>query len=449
MEWNYRHYRQLIMNQNVRRDFTISPDVPITPQVVSAYIGKWRMQQDFNKYFRNMYRGNHPIFWRKDREAYKPDNRVSVNFAKYIVDTLNSFFIGIPIKITTEDEYATEFLNKFTRINNIDDHNNELSKLCSIYGHAYEMIYIDENADFKVALLSPEQCCVVYDDTLSHDPVFAFTIREDENGNEFGSYCTKDEIVYFKNGTVVNETGREENKLGAVSIIEYVENAEKQSAFENVASMIENYDKVISAKVDDVDYFADAYLKILGGKLTEQELKDLRANRIINFAGDDATDLIVEFLQKPDGDTTQENLINRLERLIFQIAMVSNISDENFGQSSGVALKYKLQSMTNLAQYKETKFKAGMNRRFEIICNAPNYFGKPEDWIDFQYKFTQNVPSNVTEEVQVAQGLSGIVSQRTQLSTLSIVPDVNGEIERIENETPTITDYDGFEHDHE
>jgi len=32
--------------------------------------------------------------------------------------------------------------------------------------------------------------------------------------------------------------------------------------------------------------------------------------------------LIVEFLQKPDGDTSQEHLIDRLQQLIFQISMV-------------------------------------------------------------------------------------------------------------------------------
>lgn len=49
--------------------------------------------------------------------------------------------------------------------------------------------------------------------------------------------------------------------------------------------------------------------------------------------------MVVEFMDKPNSDGTQENLIERLERLIFQISMVANISDENFGTSSGIALK--------------------------------------------------------------------------------------------------------------
>ena len=81
-------------------------------------------------------------------------------------------------------------------------------------------------------------------------------------------------------------------------------------------------------------------------------MEHIRDNRIINL-GEDAEDVIVDFLQKPDGDATQENLIDRLEKLIFHICMVANISDENFGTSSGIAMKYKLQGMSNLAKTKE------------------------------------------------------------------------------------------------
>ena len=88
--------------------------------------------------------------------------------------------------------------------------------------------------------------------------------------------------------------------------------------FEPILSMINAYNKAISEKANDVDYFADAYLKVLGTLLDEDEVKHIRDDLIINFDGD-TEKMIVEFLQKPDGDTTQEHLIDRLERLIFQI----------------------------------------------------------------------------------------------------------------------------------
>lgn len=59
---------------------------------------------------------------------------------------------------------------------------------------------------------------------------------------------------------------------------------------------------------------------------------------------------MVDFLSKQTADGTQENLLDRLENLIYQTSMVANISDETFGNAtSGAALAYKLQAMSNLA----------------------------------------------------------------------------------------------------
>ena len=198
-------------------------------------------------------------------------------------------------------------------------------------------------------------------------------------------------------------------------------------------SMIDAYNKAISEKSNDVDYFADAYMKVLGSKLEDEDLEHIRDNRIINLEGD-ADTVIVDFLQKPNGDTTQENLIDRLEKLIFQISMVANISDENFGTSSGIAMKYKLQGMSNLAKTKERKFTSGMNRRYKLIFSNPVSGMKEDDWVKLHYHFTPNIPSNVLEESQIAGNLDGIVSQETQLGVLSVVDNVQNEMEKIESE---------------
>ena len=198
-------------------------------------------------------------------------------------------------------------------------------------------------------------------------------------------------------------------------------------------SIINAFNKAISEKANDVDYFADAYLKIIGTLLDEYELKHIRSDRVINFDGDGES-VIVDFLQKPNGDTTQENLLDRLQNLIFLIAMVANISDENFGTSSGIAMAYKLQGMSNLRKTKERKFTSGMNRRYKLIFSNPGNTMKKDDWVKLHYKFTPNVPANLLEESQIAQNLSGVVSQETQLGVLSVVDNPKAEIERIEKE---------------
>ena len=111
-------------------------------------------------------------------------------------------------------------------------------------------------------------------------------------------------------------------------------------------------------------------------------------------------------------DTTQEHLIDRLEKLIFHISMVANISDENFGTSSGIAMKYKLQAMSNLEKTKERKFTSGMNRRYRLIFSNPVSGMKKDDWVKIHPHFTPNFPANLQEEAEIAKNLEALSARK-------------------------------------
>ncbi|MBQ7521499.1 MAG: phage portal protein [Clostridia bacterium] len=412
----------------------LSADTEFTSVLLQEYLNLHRQKSRRYRTLWEAYENLYPVYRQPPKESYKPDNRMSVNFAKYITDTMNGYFIGIPIKITHPNKTVAEYLEYLDSYNNQDDNNAELSKLCDIFGHGYELLFRDEQSEIGITYLSPEECFIIYDDSILHRPLYGVRYYYDNNGILHGSFSDKENVYYFRSDNNYAFSEGEPHYFGDVPMIEYVENREKHGIFEDVLSLINAYNKAISEKANDVDYFADAYLKILGTSLDEESLKSLRNNRIINFAGYDTDKLIVEYLQKPNADTTQENLIERLEKLIFHISMVANISDESFGNASGISLEYKLQSMSNLAMTKERKFRAGMNKRYKMICASPGNSLKNDDWLDIDIKFTRNIPKNLLEESQIAGNLSGVTSQKTQLSVLSCVGNVDKEIEQIEKE---------------
>lgn len=381
------------------------------------------------------YRTDYEILHQAVKPEWKPDNRIAVNFAKYIVDTMNGYFIGRPIKTTVDDgdEAVANYVELLDQYNDQDDNNAELSKTCSIYGRGYEIYFVDEMGNMAITYLSPMEGFMIYDDSIMEHPRFFVRLYRDTNNVLHGSVSDREKVRYFvQKGKIVWEDEKIHG-FDDVPAVEYKENEEAIGIFEPVMTMIDAYNKAISEKANDVDYFADAYLKVLGALLDEDEIKHIRDDRVINFEGD-TEKLIVEFLEKPNGDTTQENLINRLEKLIFQISMVANISEEDFGTSSGIALKYKLQAMNNLAKTKERKFASGMNRRYKLIFSNPVSGMKKDDWTKLHFHFTQNIPANLLEEAQIAAQLNDIVSQETQLKTLSIVDNVKEELEKIDAE---------------
>lgn len=417
--------------------FTMDPEEELTIEKLQEFIDKHNKRQPRYKRLKDMYENDHEILHQEDKEMGKPDNRLVVNFAKYIVDTLNGYFIGIPVKTVHENAEVSDKLKIIAKRNSQNDNNAELSKLCSIYGHGYEFLYQDEDACTRVTYIKPQEAFVIYDDTIAQEPLYGVRIIKDNEGKAKGTIYSRDDELQFytgKDGLVI-ESKNKEHYFRDVPLIEYVENEERQSAFESVESLINAYDKGLSEKANDVDYFADAYLAILGAELDEDTLREIKDNRIINLKGGDTDKIILKFLDKPNADTTQENLLNRVERLIFQNSMVANISEENFGTSSGIALKFRLQPMENISLMKERKFNKGMTRRFKMMFAIPTNFGvSDEEYLKIDYVFKRNIPNNILEEADAASKLSGISSKRTQLSMLSAVDNVRDELNRIEKE---------------
>ena len=208
--------------------------------------------------------------------------------------------------------------------------------------------------------------------------------------------------------------------------------------------MIDDFNQTLSNKSNDIDAFSDCYLKILGADVDEKNLRWIRNNRVINLKGRNASDVVVDFLERPSADGSQENLLNRLEREIFQVAMVVNISDDNFNAASGQAMKYRLQPMTNLAGKINRRLTKSIKQLYKLICSNPAGDLEPDDWQRIEIKYTLNLPANLLDEAQTAGAMTGITSKRTALQVLSIVPDVDKELDQIEKEqdmTAYMTDY--------
>ena len=422
--------------------FRLPKETEITLELLGKYLEEHRKQISEYEKLKNAYESKHDILYQAAKPKYKPDNRIVINFAKYIVDTMNGFFIGNPIKIVAEDAAVSDYVEYLDRYNDQDDNNAELSKICSIYGHGFEMYYTDEEAELCITYLSPIEAFMLYDDSIIERPL-AFVRRYTDNNNiEWGSVSNKYGVRHFKitGGLQWMDEDWQPHNFGDVPANEYIENAERQSLFMPVLTAINAYNKAISEKANDVDYFADAYMKILGTKIDNDDIKSIRDNRIINFAGEASEKLVVEFMGKPESDTAQENLLNRLERLIFHISMVANISDENFGTSSGIAMKYKLQAMSNLEKNKRRKFTSGLNRRYKLLFGHPASKAPADAWVQLDYQFTPNIPANMLEEAQIAAQMEGITSHETQLKILSVVENVQDELDKIGEESKAYED---------
>ncbi len=447
-----------LRNQTIYFDlpepFIHSAEEEINAEVVMKFINLHKLEKPRYQKLMDMYKGKYDIFTQTEKEEYKPDNRVAVNFVKYLVDTLAGYFIGIPVKVNHQNKVINKIVQNFNKRNELDDVYYELAKKCLIQGRAYAIEYQNEKTETCVTYESADNMFIVYDDTAQAEPLFAVRYYQTDDGLK-GELYTLDShfnIVPSDNADGIALVDDPETAFyeSSLSVVEFIPNEERMSVCESVISLINNYNKGFSEKGNDVDYFADAYLAILGAAVDGTSAQKMRDNRLINlFSSDgllDASKIVVKFLEKPNADDTQEHYLDRLERLIFQIAMVVNISDDDFGSStSGEALGYKVLNMSNLALTMERKFKSAMNSVYKMFFSVPLNFDETvntqkldgeiaDEWFNLDYQFTRNMPKNVKDEAETAKSLAGVTSKKTQLSTLSVVKDVDQEIEQIKLE---------------
>ncbi|MDD4372235.1 MAG: phage portal protein, partial [Anaerostipes sp.] len=127
--------------------YRLSAEKQLTDEKLSYFINQHNA--DIRNRLRKLadaYNTKFQILYGPEKPPWKPDNRIAVNFPKYIVDTMDGFILGNPVKISIDEATSgiSEYVEMFEQYNNIDDHNAELSKICSIFGRGYELLYVDE-----------------------------------------------------------------------------------------------------------------------------------------------------------------------------------------------------------------------------------------------------------------------------------------------------------------
>ncbi|MHA3065637.1 phage portal protein [Lacticaseibacillus saniviri] len=394
---------------------------------------------------RDYYRGKHDILKEPGKPKYKPDNRVIFNFPRKAVTTFNGYFIGNPVKIDHKDEAVDEFIAEWTGINDFEDVSSEVAKEASMYGHAYFFVYQSKDGKAKVAPMSPLNAFLIYDDTEAHEVRYGVVYRRNyQNELEVTLYddtYRRDLVMRASSGNYFDQDRVIANPYKIVPIIEVAENTERMGLFEDIVTLIDQLDKAVSQKANDIDYFADAMLLIKNASIDSDKIADMKDNRMLNIKGQAAGDSDARYLDRPDADTSQENLINRLSKGIYEISNVTNLNDESFsGNPSGVSLRLKYQAMQNMARDKSLKFRSALRKVFQCVFAVSYDDVEPDAWRDLQFKFTQDVPTNLLEDGQAVNYLYGKISNKTLFKQLPFIEDPDAEIEQMKQEQREMQD---------
>lgn len=387
------------------------------------------------------YKGEHKIKDRTLSNSLLPNNKLVINHAEYISDMAVAYVFGNPVNYSGKD--ADNINDRFTEIDE-DSHNNELALDISIYGRGYELLYMNEESKVCLTTLSPLYTDLVVDNTVENKPIFAFNYYQKftlDSNNKEGvlKVYTENSIDTYRLGTdnKVTLLESEPHYFNAVPVLEFKNNKEVTGDFEGVISLIDAYNLLQSDRVNDKEQLVDALLVISGMSFGDNEDEKVSTGKLVKELkmleveeGGDA-----KWLVKQLNETEIEVLKRSLKDDIHSISKVPNLTDENFvGNSSGVAMKYKLLGFEQLGKTKERYFKQGLRKRLALISIIEGIKAIVTDASKIDITMKRSLPQDIKELVDTAIGMEGLFSTEYRMKYVDGEIDTEEEIKKVEEE---------------
>lgn len=401
-------------------------------------IGRYKILQGY-------YEGKAKIFERT-KDKNKSNNKLVLDYPSYIIDVLLGLFVGKPISYTVKEENREKFkvIQDTLDLNNEQDENTEVAKMCGIKGRGYEIVYVDEESNIRFNEVNPENIVLVYDDKIIPKPIFAIYQAELTDVDNLGKESKDKKIIIYKKD-IIQEFAKVKgdlhllneypNPFGEVPVIEFLNNNEGIGDFERVLTLIDAINLSQSDTANDFEEFTNAILVLYGILDTDNEdIRQLIEDRVLLL---DESGQNAQWLIKEINDAALENYKNRLDRDIHKFAKVPNMNDENFaGNVSGESMKYKLFATNQIIAQKQRKFKTALEARFRLIINGLKIkSGLDLDYRDISIVFNENTPFNELDNINtVKAALDTGLSKQYALGKLRDIDDISEELKREEDE---------------
>lgn len=414
----------------------------ITDKTVEAAIKYNEELRPYYNKLENYYVGKHVILDRDER-ATAANNRVVVNHAKFITDINVGYLLGNPVSYNAEKGVDIDLILDEYDKQTISDLDHEIAKNISKFGKQYEWVYANEKNEVRSYDIDNRNCILVGDNSVEHKKLFAVIYEKEPNKEDryISVKIVTDKFVFdFIDAkgkllkSVPEATTLKLHGWTSVPVIEYKNNSEELGDYEIVLSLIDAYNTLASDRVNDKEQLVDAILAFIGMDVTEDQIQNLKVDKVITVTtpGGD-----VKYVTKQLNEADTDVLRKALETDIFKISMTPNMSDENFvGNSTGVAIAYKLLPFEQKILSKQRSFEKGLKERLALYNEYLTKLNKMRkiEVHKVDVVFKRNLPKNDLETSQMILNLTDMVDRKTLLTQLSFIRDVDEVMEAVDGE---------------
>ena len=418
--------------------FCVSKDEELSILLLQKMINKFRVEVEPKlKKYKNYYDGKQAILNKNYTDASKPCSRVVTNYCQDIADAYCGY-LASPNYISYNSSNDITSIMEVLNYNDYQSEDSDFLLDALKYGIAYELMYLDNEAQVRFRLINPLTAFAIFDDTLTGDLLYFVRMYKANDWNEsdtynvdvYSDYSIKHYTMAGYNGnlTFVAEEAHHFSQCPA----NVFSLPDEKAIFDCILSLQDAANEILSDEIDDYSAFCDAYLSLTGADIDAEGVAMMKENRVLVLPEGAAA----AWLTKNANDTQVENILKRIHDNIYRIAKCPDFSSETFvgGVSSGIAIRYRLTGMETRAAAICARMKKALQRRIEIICGIASLKLGEEVFRDIDISFTRNIPEDNTSIVNLVNALKGTVSDATLLAQIPFVKDVQAELEAVKTQ---------------
>jgi len=393
----------------------------------------------------------------KDPPKNSPDNRVPTAFAKLAIDTVTGY-AAKPGSITysysgDNEEQVAEIMGEVYKWNDEPLTTNELYSEMLTHGKACELHFYTDDSDNtfgltrlpEFRLVPSSEVYLQYSDSLSPKMEAAYYIPSTDEEDKIMYELLPMQMNTYIKKKKANKWSLEneiQTPYKTPNMVEYVGNRHKTSIWNPVKTLIDAHDKLISKATNEIDRFALAML-LLPFEADEEFVSKLNEMKVIDRLKENGENLgdLPKYLDRNIQDEFIQNMANRYERLIHKILQVPDFSDENFaGNTSGVAIQYKLAGLEFVTSSIDAYFDKGLQRRYELVGDVLSLSGINTSEVSQTINRTRNLPLDLMSLADTAVKLSPVLSRETVLKLFpsDVVDSVEEELLRLDQDIPAV-----------
>lgn len=427
--------------------FCIDKSTGMDAGLLAKIINRWRLEEqpELQRYY-DYYMGNQAIMRKAYSDPTKPCNRIVTNYCDNIVNNYTGYITGLPVTYKSDADMAgvQEVLN----YNDVRTKDSELLRMALVFGKSFELHYVDEDGKERFDVLDPRTGIPIYDNTIEQGLLYFVRFYPEDTLSDSPAMladvygASKVEHYRVSNGWgSVTYTGETPHYFGQAPVTVFPLNADELPIFYKVMGLQDAYNTLLSGEVDDFEAFCDAYLVLQGVDAEPDDIAAMKERRVLVLPEEGAS---AAYLTKNISDTQVQNILQNLNDTIHKLANSPDFSQESFGVSSGIALRFRLLGFENAASAIASNMTKALQKRIELICAISRVKGDAMLWRDVEIVIDRNLPVNDVEAANMVNTLRGLVSDKTLLSQLPFVSDVDAELEAVKEQKAENMELYGF-----